>query len=413
MIPRHLAEPLRTALGDRPVVFVQGPRQAGKSTLVRQLAGGPHRARYLTLDDDDVLGAARADPVGFVGGLGDRVVLDEVQHAPELFRAIKASVDRDRRPGRFLLTGSANVLLLPRVSESLAGRVEILTLLPLSQGEREGRREGFVDAVFGAELPVLPRERAPLPELVERVVRGGYPELETITAPSRRRVWFDSYATTILQRDVRDLANIEGRTELPRLLRLLAARTSSLANVADIARTVGMPYNTAKRYLALLEMTFLFHARPAWSSNLGKRLVRAPKLALVDTGLLAHLLGLDAAGLAGDSRLLGPLLENFVVMEIEKQTEWSDVKPDVFHFRTQSDQEVDVVLEARDGSVVGIEVKAGASIGGGDLKGLRALREMTGKRFRRGVLLNTGAETLRLDDRLAAAPVSALWRITQ
>jgi hypothetical protein len=409
MIERHITPALLDALGDRPAVFLQGARQVGKSTLVQQLASAAHPARYLTLDDAEVLGAARADPSGFIAGLGERVVIDEVQLVPELFRAIKAAIDRDRRPGRFLLTGSANVLLVPRVSESLAGRMEILTLWPLSQGEIEGRRETFIDAVFGSSLPQLARQRDSRQTLLERAFRGGYPEVQRL-ATHRRRAWFASYITTILQRDIRELANIEGRTELPRLLSLLAARASSLANVAELSRSIGIAYNTLKRYLALLETTFLFHVRPAWAANLGKRLVRAPKLALVDSGLLANLLGLSIERLGHDTRALGPLLENFVAMELEKQRAWSRVQPQLFHFRTQSGSEVDIVLEAADGLIVGIEVKAGASFGAGDLAGLRSLRELAGKRFRRGVLLHTGHESVSLGDQLVALPVGALWQ---
>jgi len=410
MIERHITAALLEALSDRPVVFLQGARQVGKSTLAQQVAKTMHPARYVTLDDAEVLGAARADPDGFVAGLGERVVLDEVQLVPDLFRAIKAAVDRDRRPGRFLLTGSANVLLVPRVSESLAGRMEVLTLWPLSQGEIEGRRETFIDAVFASRMPPLARQRDSRQTILERTFRGGYPEVQPLAA-HRRRAWFASYITTILQRDIRDLANIEGRTELPRLLSLVAARASGLANVAELSRSIGIAYNTLKRYLALLETTFLFHLRAAWAANLGKRLVRAPKLALVDSGLLANRLGLSTERLGQDSRELGPLLENFAAMELEKQRAWSGVHPELFHFRTQSGDEVDIVLEARDGTIVGVEVKAGASFGAGDLAGLRSLRALAGKRFRRGVLLHTGHESVSLGDHLVALPIGALWQL--
>ncbi len=293
MIRRILSESILRALADRPVVLVHGARQTGKSTLVQSLAAGEHRARYLSFDDHATLSAARADPAGFIAGLGERVVLDEVQLVPDLFRAIKTAVDRDRRSGRFLLTGSANILLVPRLSESLAGRMEILGLWPLSQGEIEGTRDTFVDAVFGPRLPELSRAPDSRSGLLDRLLRGGYPEVVTRIASDRRPAWFQSYVATILQRDVRDLAHIEGLTELPRLLTLLATRTCALFNLAEISRAIAIAYNTLKRYLTLLETTFLIQVHPAWSGNLGKRLVKAPKLVFTDTGLLAYLLGSD------------------------------------------------------------------------------------------------------------------------
>jgi predicted AAA+ superfamily ATPase len=410
MIRRFISDAVLWALADRPVVFLQGARQTGKSTLVQTLAAADHPARYLTFDDHDVLGAARADPAGFIAGLGERVVLDEVQRAPEIFRAIKATVDRRRQPGRFLLTGSANILLVPHVSESLAGRMEILTLWPLSQGEIAGAQDTFVDVVFAARLPDLPPAAVTRRELLERVLRGGYPEVVTHTPPERRRAWFQSYITAILQRDVRDLANIEGLTEMPRLLALLAARACGLMNLAEVSRSTGIPYNTLKRYLTLLDTTFLIQLQPAWAANLGKRLVKAAKLILSDSGLLAHLLGVDAERLAIDSRVLGPLIENFVVMELRKQISWSRRQPEMFHFRTHTGQEVDIVLEEPNGSLVGVEVKASATIGADDFKSLRVFKETVGKRFRRGVLLHTGRESLAVGGGLHGLPVSALWQ---
>jgi hypothetical protein len=411
MFRRILSESILRALADRPVVLLHGARQTGKSTLVQTLAAGDHRARYLTFDDPTTLAAAQADPTGFIAGIGDRVVLDEVQLVPQLFRAIKIAVDRDRRPGRFLLTGSANILLVPRLSESLAGRMEILSLWPLSQGEIEGTADTFVDAVFAARLPETPPVAVDRSALLDRLLRGGYPEVVTQIAPDRRPAWFQSYVATILQRDVRDLAHIEGLTELPRLLSLLATRACALFNLAEISRAITIAYNTLKRYLTLLQTTFLIQLHPAWSGNLGKRLVKAPKLVFTDTGLLAYLLGGDPERLRLDGRLLGPLIENFAVMELRKQIGWSRRQPDMFHFRTQAGQEVDIVLEGRDGSLVGIEVKASASIGADDFKSLRAMKELTGKRFRRGVVLYTGQEPLGMGAGLHALPISTLWQL--
>lgn len=412
MYRRNIAPLVREALKDTPVVLLNGGRQTGKSTLVRSGMLGTGGARYLTLDEGGVLAATEADPAGFLSGLAGPVILDEVQRSPGLFPAIKAEVDRDRRPGRFLLTGSANVLLLPRLSESLAGRVEILTLWPLSQGEIEGVEEGFVDAVFSADsLPFLEEPDVPS-DLYDRLLRGGYPEALGRSSEARRRAWFGSYVTTILQRDVRDLSNIEGLTELPRLLSLLAARSASLVNYAELSRSASMPQSTLKRYVSLLEATFLIRTLPAWSSNLGKRLVRSPKLLLCDTGLISSLQGLNAERLASDPVLVGPLLENFVAMELQKQSAWSATQPRLFHFRTQTGQEVDVVLEDTAGRVVGVEVKASATVGARDFRGLRALAEASGGRFRRGVVLYTGRTAVPFGENLHALPVSSLWGMT-
>lgn len=411
MFPRNITTRLREALGDRPVVLLHGARQAGKSTLAAAVASGPHPARYITLDDAATLATARADPTRFIRGFTEPVVLDEVQRAPELFLAIKASVDRDRRPGRFLLTGSANVLLLPRLSDTLAGRIEVLTIWPLSQGEIEGVREGFVDAVFQETLPSLPAETDLWPRLIERIFRGGFPEAVTEDDPGRRDAWFGSYITTILQRDVREVSNIEALTAMPRLLALLAARSGSLLNVSELSRSAGMPLTTLKRYLALLQIAFLVQTVPPWSANLGKRLVKAPKALLTDTGLVVYLLGISGDRLDVNGTLAGPLLESFVAMELRKQITWSKTRPAMFHFRTSTGHEVDFVLETRGGRLVGIEVKATASLGANDLKPLRLFAEATGRRFHRGVLLYTGSEALAFGPNLHALPVSALWRL--
>jgi predicted AAA+ superfamily ATPase len=408
MLPRHAAAHLRTALADRPVVLLHGARQTGKTTLVRAVAEDSG-ARYVTLDDLTTLSAARSDPVGFLSGFAQPLVLDEVQRAPDLLLAIKAAVDRKRTPGRFLLTGSANVLLLPQVAESLAGRIGIVSLWPFSQGEIEGAGEGFIAAAFGDAPPALSR-RPPSDSLTDRVLRGGYPEAFRIESDERRRAWFDDYVTSILQRDVRDLARIEGLTELPRLLALLAARPMAQLNYADLSRGIGLPQSTLKRYFALLQAVFLVRLLPPWHTNMGKRLVKTPKVLVTDTGLAAHLMGINAARLAGDRGLLGGLLESFVAIELIKQAGWSSDPPALYHFRTHEGDEVDLVLERRDGAVVGIEVKSAATVTAADFKGLRALADAAGRRFRRGIVLYTGTEVVPFGAGLFALPVEALWR---
>jgi predicted AAA+ superfamily ATPase len=411
VIRRHLTEPLLAALGERPVVLLNGARQAGKSTLATWLATGPHPASYRTFDDARTLAAAQTDPAGFLENLTGPVVLDEIQKAPELLPAIKRSVDRRRSPGRFLLTGSAEVLLLRRVSESLAGRMEVLTLWPLSQGEIDGRREAFVDALFGAAPLEASVEPEPWPTLVDRLVRGGYPEVVSRGAELRREAWFDAYLTTILQREIRDLSQIEGLTALPRLVDILAARITGIVNFAELSRSTTLPQTTLKRYMALLDLTFIVETLPAWTANLSQRLIKAPKLLFADTGLAAHLQGLAAETLRSRRDLAGPLLEAFVAMELKKQIGWSRTRPRMFHFRTAAGLEVDLVLEARGGRLVGIEVKASATVSGDDFKALRFFAEATKKRFHRGVVLYGGSETLRFGPGLHALPVSAVWRL--
>jgi uncharacterized protein len=409
MYPRNLAPIVREALADRPVVLLNGARQVGKSTLVQSLADG-EGTQYFTLDDATVLAAVTRDPAGFVSGLAGPVILDEVQRAPELFLALKAAVDRDRRPGRFLLTGSANVYVLPRVSESLAGRMEILTLWPLSQGEIEGGVEGFVDALFARTFSPPRCEPLGRRELYERLIHGGFPELVDKRSESRRRAWFVSYTTSILQRDVRDLTNIEDLAALPRLLSLLAARATTLLNYAELARSSGIPASTLKRYFALLEATFLVLTVPAWSTNLSKRLVKSPKVLLNDTGLLASSLGLGIERLEEDSRLAGPLLENFVLQEVRKQASWSRTQPNLFHYRTQTGHEVDLLLEDPAGRIAGVEVKMGSTVQERDVRTLQELADTLGDRFLRGVVLYTGERAVPFSDKICALPVQALWR---
>lgn len=409
MFTRHIQRLLLTALADTPVVLLNGARQTGKSTLVRALADSLYPARYLNFDDATTLAGARYDPVGFINGLTGAAVLDEIQLAPALFPAIKAAVDRERRPGRFLLTGSANVLLLPRLSESLAGRMEILTLWPLSQGEMRGQEEDFVDRLFAPQWQWTLQERLQRDALYQMLVQGGYPD-SLQRDEERRRAWFGAYLTTILQRDVREMSNIEGLTDLPRLLTLLATRTGALLNLADISRGIDMPQTTLKRYVTLLEATYLIRLLPPWSTNLGTRLVKSPKLLLSDTGLLCYLLGLNEERLHNDSNRVGGILENFVVIELSKQATWSRTKPQLFHFRTQTGQEVDVVLENAAGDLVGLEIKASATVTSGDFRGLRALAELTKARFRGGIVLYTGGEVVPFGPNLAAVPLTQMWQ---
>lgn len=411
MTNRRLIEPLLEALTDTPAVLVHGARQTGKSTLVQavELAGGVRP--YLTFDDPGLLAAARRDPNGFVAGLGPAVTLDEVQHIPEIFPVIKAAIDRQRLPGRFLLTGSANVMLLPRLSESLAGRMEVLTLWPFSQGEIRGGREGFVDALLSPRFndwtgtPAAPARD----ELLEMLVAGGYPPVLARRSAHRRDAWFHSYILTILQRDIRDLANIADLSTVPRLLAVVAARAGGLLNFADLSRTVALPQSTLKRYFALLEATYMVQLLRPWARNMGKRVIQTPKVYLNDTGLLTHLLGATVERLKADGNLAGAVLENFVHMELRKQASWNADQPELFFWRTASGQEVDLVLEDRTGRVAGVEVKASATLTAKDVRGLLALAEAAGKKWVRGVVLYTGTEVIPFAANLHGVPLGRLW----
>ncbi len=409
MHSRHAEIQLRAALADTPVVVIHGARQAGKSTLARAMCtqvGGASR-EYITLDDLTMLSAA-ADPASFIQSRTGPIVIDEVQRAPELFLPIKKAVDENRIPGRFLLTGSTNVMLLPQLSDALVGRVEIVPLWPLSQGEIEGRVETFIDRVFAPTLDNFKSSSDNTP-LYRRILLGGYPEALTRTDDARRAEWFASYISTVLERGVQDIAAIEGLAELPNLLALIASRASGLLNYSDLSRGLGMPLTTLKRYLAILRATFMVVTIPAWSGNRGLRLTKSPKVILGDTGIACHLEHADAARLASDGNLRGRMLENFVAMELIKQSSWSKAKPAIHHYRTTFGAEVDLVLERRGGDVVGVEVKSSASVDRSDFRGLHSLAEAAGKNFIRGIVLYNGEHTLPFGPNMYAVPISALW----
>ncbi len=408
MYYRNITPKIEASLEDTPVIFLNGARQSGKSTLVKWLSQEKHPSRYLTFDDSSILAAASNDPEGFISGIDGPVIIDEIQRVPALFLAIKKSVDQDRKPGRFILTGSANVLLLPQLADSLAGRMEILTLWPFSETEILKTRTNFVQKFFLDNLP----KSFPKPErkrLISRLVTGGYPEALDRKNDSRREQWFSSYITTILQRDIRDIANIEGLTAMPRLLSHLAARAGSLLNYSELSRSAAIPQSTLKRYMTLLETTFLIKPLPAWSANLNKKLVKSPKVMLCDTGLSCYLMGADQRKLMEDPSVLGHVLENFVCMELTKQISWADKKYQLFHFRSVTGDEVDFVIEDMAGNLIAIELKSRDTIRSDDFKGLKSLAKETGSKFKKGILLYTGQEMIPFAKDIVALPISSLW----
>ncbi|MBV5265908.1 ATP-binding protein [Pinisolibacter aquiterrae] len=405
MYPRFVEAHTRTALTDTPVVLITGPRRVGKTTLARSLGGGG--MTYLTLDDQTVLDAAKSDPVGFVRGL-DRAIIDEVQRVPELMLAIKKSVDDDYRPGRFLLTGSANVLMLPRVADSLAGRMEAVRMLPLSQAEIRGRPSHFLDRLF-AGRPTSPTGPVLGSRLTDLVLAGGFPEALARPSERRRQDWARAYLDAVLMRDLRDIAEVERLTDLPKFVRLLAEHAGQLVNYSEFGKAIGVNYKTGQRYVGLLEQIFLIASLRPWATNAIKRIVKTPKLHFLDSGLLATLRGLTADRLATDRSAFGSLLETFVFAEVTKLTDGSDERYDLFHFRDHAQREVDLVLERDDGRLIGLEVKASATVAASDFAGLRTLAESCGDRFAFGAVLHDGDTVVPFGPKLAAVPISCLW----
>jgi len=407
ILRRAVAGRIQEALSDTPVVALNGARQVGKTTLVRSLSY-PGTHDFITLDEAASREAAGLDPRAFIDRPVDTLVIDEVQLEPALFRAVKAEVDRNRRPGRFLLTGSSNLLAAPHMASALVGRVETLELWPFSQGELGGRADRFIDRLFDAPRDLLRSGDLSRRELIERIVVGGFPE-SIGRSSSRRRAWFDDYVTTVARSVVGELAAIERLAELPKLLRLCAARTATELNVSAVASDFGVPTRTTDGYVSLLAATFLIHLLPAWSTNLSSKVVRRPKLVLMDSGLAAHLIHAEVDTVDRPGGPVGQLLETFVVNEIRKQLTWSAHRPSLWHFRDRGGAEVDLILEHPDGRVVAVEVKATSTPTAQDFGGLRFLAHRLGSRFHFGVLLSAAPEATPFGPDMAVLPVSALW----
>ena len=411
-IERKITDNILFSLQNNPIVFLNGPRQAGKSTLVQRLSADAYPADYVTFDNATQMAAAFASPETFLAGRKGALIIDEVQMVPDLFRALKQVVDelrladKESSQGRFLLTGSANIMALPKLSDPLVGRMSVKTLYPLSGCEVFSGRGDFLNQLFAAEFSVSAREVS----LNEAIRAASFPEISG-RGSRERSEWFDGYLTTILQRDVRAIAELEKIGLLPTLLRVLAARAGSLMNDADIARDVGLNAVTGKNYRGILKAMFLSHDVPPWYRNIGKRLVKSAKGYLLDSLLLCHLLDWSLDDLSRNKpHIYGHVVENFVATELLKLLSFSEIRANLLHFRTSDGKEVDFVLERPDGTLAGLEVKAASRVDHGDFKGLKVLQQVSGDDFACGVVLYAGHEIVPFGDKLYAVPIAALWQ---
>ena len=403
-IPRALAPLVESALGEARVVALVGARQVGKSTLVRAL-GRP----YFSLDDIGNRSFAQGDPAGFVRSLPVGAVIDEVQLVPDLLREIKAVVDLDDSPGRFVLTGSANILTLPGLADPLVGRMRILHLHPLAEAEIEAAGRNVVDELFADDELAWPDAGTSDEALIGRLLRGGYPEPFRLPNESSRANWFSQYVIAMMQREVREIARISDVTSMERLFSIVAARSAKLLSPTELSSDTGIPKTTLLRYLGILQQTFLVEELPAWAADAGRKHVKAPKVFVNDVGLAAHEVGADFHQLSKNRNLLGPLVETFVVNEIRKQASWSRTQPRLFHFRSHAGQEVDLILESRAGRRVAIEIKAAASLASRDTASVRRLVEAPERGFVRGVVIYTGSRVIPAQPRIHALPIAGLW----
>jgi predicted AAA+ superfamily ATPase len=399
---------LLEALAESRAVALLGARQVGKSTLAQELATNDFPARYISLDDEVIAGAARADPRGFIAEVDGPTVIDEIQRAPGLLLAIKQRVDGNQARGQFLLTGSANILTLPTIADALPGRVEYVNLWPFSQGELHGIREGFIDALLNGEFPKLSQAPVGRRAIAQMLATGGYPALQVRSVRGRVR-FFSSYLASIIDRDLPDVAGVRNAHDVERLLHVVAARSAALTSFHRMGVELGGNTNTVRHHTKILEDLFLIRRLKPWYTNLGSRQVKTAKLHVVDSGLLAFLIGANEQRITTDGTVAGMMLESFVAMELLRQSDWLDEPVSLYHYRDKQQREVDIVIERYSGEVVGVEVKASATVRGADFAGLRYLRDKLGDRFRGGVALYLGSDTIPFGDRLAAVPLSGLW----
>ena len=405
MYLRFVMRRIKEALEDTRVILICGPRQSGKTTLAKQVVRDD--MPFVSLDDRTSLRSAMEDPPGFLRGY-DRLVIDEVHRVPELILAIKKSVDDDSRPGRFLLTGSANLMNLPQVADSLAGRMEIIRLLPLSQAELRGLETDFFSHAFQKNLP-LPGEKVVGDDLVEMVLAGGYPEPLSRSNWRRRKTWHRSYFESIQKRDIPDIAKIDQLDLMPDLFRLLAEHSGQLTNYSALGASLGISHVTMRRYLGILENLYLIRNLRPWHANAVKRLTKTRKLHFLDSGLLAASRNLSLESLRRNRIPLGALMERFVLAELMKMSDWTGEYYSFSHYRDKDGKEVDIVVENSAGQVIGIEVKVAASVTAGDFAGLRRLAHHAGDRFVSGIVMYDNDQTVSFSDRMAAVPIACLW----
>ncbi len=407
MIKRNIEQTLEKALKRSRVVLLNGARQVGKTTLTLGIAN-KKKYTYLTFDDEITYLSAKENISQFISGIEKPVIIDEVQRIPEIFLAIKRDVDQNPIPGRYLLTGSANPLLIPKMADSLAGRMEVINIMPLSQGEINNTKEHFIDKIFSNSKLTAPKKKISKKSLYKKILHGGYPGIQNFD-PEDSEAWMRNYLNLILQKDIKDLAQIEKLTEMPNLLRILAARSSNLLNVAEISRETKMVSKTVHRYLALLETIFLINTQHSWSTNISQRFIKSPKLYLIDSGLLAYLLDTNLEKALSNSTHMGRIVENFVVGELNKQATWNKTIIQNYHCRTTQGEEVDIVLEDRSGNIVGIEIKNSEKLKSDHFKGLKYLRDKVKHKFLKGILLYSGSSYLQFDKDLYALPINSLW----
>ena len=414
---RRLGEVVEARLAEEPVVVLNGPRTVGKSTLLSELARRLGRG-VIDCDDLATRAAVRSDPARFVES-DQPVLIDEYQHVPELLDAIKTQLNRDLRPGRYILAGSTRYATLPETAQALTGRVDIIPVLPLSQGEIDDVRETFVARLLdGAGIDIAPAQASTTrDEYAQRATSGGMP-VALCRPPTRSRSrWFSNYVNLVIDKDVLDISRVRQREMLPRLLGQLAARSGQVLNMAAISGTVGLEKSTAENYIKLLEAVFLIYRLPAWGTTLGSRVTKHPKVHLVDSGVMAWLLSLTPQKIAQAAPAAlteyGHLLETFAVGEILKQASWSDAPVTAGHFRTEAGEEVDLVLERDDGQVIAVEVKAGSRISGEDFRGLRQLKERLGPRLEEAIILHTGEHAYTHEDWITVLPLDRLWASTE
>ena len=389
------------------MVCLLGPRQSGKTTLARTLE--PRHA-YITFDDAATLAFARADPTGFVAALPLRAILDEIQRVPELLRTLKLAVDRDRRPGRFVLTGSANLLLLPGLGDSLAGRMEVVQLQPLTAAEQARAPGRFLAALLGGRLrPAIATTAPQVPlALAARIVAGGFPEAVARSA-ARARSWHREYLRTLLERDVRDVAHVRDTAAVGRMLEMLALRTGELLNVSSLGNDLDLRRETVEHYLAVCERLYLVRRLPPWHRNQASRLIKSPKVHVLDSGLAATLTGLTAADWSTQRSRFGHLLESFVVQQLVAQAGWTDPDLRFWHYRDKDQVEVDLVI-TRGRQTWGVEVKSAVTATPADGQGLRRLAEQCGADYQGGALLYAGDSAFALGDgRNLTVPLTRLW----